>query len=147
MTVIKHSLWIYVFSASSCGACESSVRCIKQNLPLETKGIRFVDNIKEADCILVMGIINFKNLEVLRRKYIQAPRPCFVIAAGVCAISEGIFAGSYNSAGRLDKKLRADYFIPGCPPPPLELLEGLKKFQYRFGSAPKKIKVKKKKWK
>jgi len=75
--------------------------------------------------LLVTGPVT-RNMEIaLRRTYNSTPSPKFVVAVGDCGCSGGIFGESYASIGSIDKVIPVDVFIPGCPPTPEALLNGI----------------------
>ncbi|PJA22400.1 hypothetical protein COX58_02380, partial [archaeon CG_4_10_14_0_2_um_filter_Archaea_38_6] len=92
---------------------------------LERFGIKIVGNPKHADILVVSGTINTKSLERLKRIISQVPKPRYVIAMGSCAISGGISRLSYNSKGPLDKIVKVDMYIPGCPAKPEAIIHGI----------------------
>jgi NADH:ubiquinone oxidoreductase subunit B-like Fe-S oxidoreductase len=63
----------------------------------------------------------------VKKIYEQAPKPCFVIAFGACGCSRGLFKDSYNTAEPLDKIIPVDLYIPGCPPRPEAIIDGIVK--------------------
>ncbi len=131
------SLWVYHFTASSCMGCNTSiVDAVEAEGVLEKYGIVFVDSIRHADCILVTGIINFRNLAKLKVLCNQISKPFYIIALGNCSLNGGVFNDSYNNSGSLDKHMLTDVAISGCPPKPAMILMGLLELE-------KKIKIKK----
>jgi ech hydrogenase subunit C len=91
---------------------------------VERFGILHAGNPKQADILVVTGSVNFKNAPVLRQIYAQMREPRVVLALGVCSSSGGVFAGSYNVFGGVDKVLPVDVFVPGCPPRPEAIIDG-----------------------
>jgi Ni,Fe-hydrogenase III small subunit len=88
-------------------------------------GIEFVASPRHADVLMVTGAVTH-NMEVAARKtYDAMPSPKFVIAVGDDACDGGIFAGTYAVLGGADKVLPVDMKIPGNPPSPARILEGL----------------------
>jgi len=86
-----------------------------------------VGNPKHADIFLVTGTVNRKNQEILNNLYLQIPEPKVILAVGTCALSGGIFAEAPNVIGGVDKIIPVDIYIPGCPPKPEAILEGVLK--------------------
>ena len=92
---------------------------------LERFGLRFVASPRHADVLLVTGPVTRNMREALERTYQATPDPKWVVAVGDCAADGGIFAGSYAVAGGVDAVVPVDLHIRGCPPTPLQLLQGL----------------------
>jgi Ni,Fe-hydrogenase III small subunit len=118
--VIRH------VDAGSCNGCELEIHAL--NNPyynLEAIGIKFAASPRHADLLLVTGPVA-KNMEVaLKRAYDATPEPKLVVAVGDCGCSGGIFGESYASCGRVSNVIPVDVAIPGCPPTPLQLMQGI----------------------
>jgi len=124
--ILGRALSIRAVDAGSCNACELEIHAL--NNPyynIEGAGIRFVASPRHADLLLVTGPVSRNMAQALRRTYEAMPDPKLVVAAGQCACDGGIFGESYATLGRLQNVLPVDAMIPGCPPPPLELLRGI----------------------
>jgi Ni,Fe-hydrogenase III small subunit len=85
----------------------------------------FVASPRHADVLLVTGPVTVNMREALRRTYDATPDPKWVVAVGDCALNGGVFAGSYAVAGGVKDILPVDIHIRGCPPTPMQLLQGL----------------------
>lgn len=112
--------------AGSCNACELEIHAL--NNPyynLERYGIHFVVSPRHADVLLVTGPVSVHMETALRRTYAAMPAPKLVIAAGDCAACGGEFGRSYASLGAVSNVIPVDAAIPGCPPSPLILMQGL----------------------
>ena len=92
---------------------------------LERFGLRFVASPRHADVLLVTGPVTANMREALERTYRATPDPKWVVAVGDCARNGGVFAGSAACVGGVSAVLAVDLHIPGCPPSPTALLQGL----------------------
>ncbi len=127
------SLKLRQVSAGGCNACEADTNVL--NTPvfdLSRFGIQFVASPRHADGIAVTGPITRNMREALLKTYEAVPDPKIVIAIGACAISGGIFSNSPESSKGLDTILPVDLYIPGCPPHPLTILDGLLRLMGRL---------------
>jgi Ni,Fe-hydrogenase III small subunit len=123
---LGRSLAIREIDAGSCNGCELEINALGGAVyDLERFGLRFVASPRHADVLLVTGPVA-KNMRVaLERSYEATPAPKWVVATGDCAMSGGIFAGSYACVGPVSAVLPVSLAIPGCPPTPTALLKGL----------------------
>ncbi|MBR7131100.1 MAG: 4Fe-4S dicluster domain-containing protein [Lentisphaeria bacterium] len=120
------SLKIRQVSAGGCAACELDFNVLNTLAwDMGRFGIQVVASPRHADCILVTGPVSENMLLALKKSYDAAPRPVWVIACGTCAISGGIYAGSEVCHDGVEKILKPDLYVPGCPPHPATLLEGI----------------------
>jgi Ni,Fe-hydrogenase III small subunit len=123
---LGRSLSIRQVDAGSCNACELEIHALSNvYYDLERFGLRFVASPRHADVLLVTGPVTFNMLEALKRTWAATPAPKWVVAAGACALDGGLFAGSYACAAGVGEVLPVDIRIPGCPPSPSALLQGL----------------------
>jgi Ni,Fe-hydrogenase III small subunit/NAD-dependent dihydropyrimidine dehydrogenase PreA subunit len=125
--LLGRSLHVREVDAGSCNGCELEITATTNPLfDLERFGIHFVASPRHADLLLVTGPVT-RNMEVaLRRTYEATPEPRVVVAVGACGCSGGIFGeGTYASLGGVDRVLPVDVYIPGCPPRPQAILNGL----------------------
>ena len=126
LKIFGRSLKLRQVSAGGCNACELDLNVL--NTPvfdLSRFGIQFVASPRHADGIVVTGPISRNMREALLKTYEATPEPKIVIAIGGCAISGGIFSDSPQASKGLNTILPVDLFIPGCPPHPLTILDGL----------------------
>jgi Ni,Fe-hydrogenase III small subunit/NAD-dependent dihydropyrimidine dehydrogenase PreA subunit len=124
---LGRSLHVRQVDAGSCNACELEIAAATNPLyDLERYGIHLVASPRHADLLLVTGPVT-RNMEIaLRRTYDAAPDPRIVVAVGACGCSGGIFGeGTYAGVGGVDRVLPVDVYIPGCPPRPQAILNGL----------------------
>jgi Ni,Fe-hydrogenase III small subunit len=112
--------------AGSCNGCELEIHALgNPYYNLEGLGIKFVASPRHADVLLVTGPVSKHMAIALQRTYDATPDPKLVIAAGDCGCSGGIFGESYASLGRVANIIPVDVAIPGCPPTPTALLQGI----------------------
>jgi Ni,Fe-hydrogenase III small subunit len=125
-STLGRSLSIRQVDAGSCNGCELEIHALSNAYyDLERFGLRFVASPRHADVLLVTGPVTKNMREALLRTYNATPAPKWVVAAGGCALDGGLFAGSYACVGGVSAVIRVDLHIPGCPPPPLDILKGL----------------------
>jgi Ni,Fe-hydrogenase III small subunit len=123
---LGRSLSIRQVDAGSCNGCELEIHALSNAYyDLERFGLRFVASPRHADVLLVTGPVTLNMRQALERTYAATPGPKWVVAAGACALGEGLLCGGYASVGAVDKVLAVDIRIPGCPPTPTALLKGL----------------------
>lgn len=124
---LGRSLHVRQVDAGSCNGCELEIAATTNPLyDLERYGIHLVASPRHADVLLVTGPVT-RNMEIaLRRTYEAAPEPRVVVAVGACGCSGGIFGeGTYAAVGGVDRVVPVDVYIPGCPPRPQAILNGL----------------------
>jgi Ni,Fe-hydrogenase III small subunit len=120
------SLHIRQVDAGSCNGCELEIHALNNVLyDLERFGLRFVASPRHADVLLVTGPVTANMREALERTHRATPDPKWVVAVGDCARNGGVFAGSAACVGGVSAVLAVDLHIPGCPPSPTALLQGL----------------------
>jgi len=120
------SLAIRHVDAGSCNGCELEIHAL--NNPyynIEGLGIKFVASPRHADMLLVTGPVSRHMEEALRRTFEATPEPKLVVVVGDCGCTGGIFGESYASCGKVANVIPVDATVPGCPPPPLEILRAI----------------------
>lgn len=124
--LLGRSLSIREVDAGSCNGCELEIVALNNPIyDIERFGIHFVASPRHADMLLVTGPVT-RNMELaLLKTYRAMPEPKLVVAVGACGISGGIFGENYASLGGVDKVVPVDVYIPGCPPRPQALLQGI----------------------
>jgi Ni,Fe-hydrogenase III small subunit/formate hydrogenlyase subunit 6/NADH:ubiquinone oxidoreductase subunit I len=124
--VLGRSLSIREVDAGSCNGCELEIVALNNPIyDIERFGIHFAASPRHADMLLVTGPVT-RNMELaLLKTYRAMPEPKIVVAVGACGISGGIFGQNYASLGGVDQVIPVDVYIPGCPPRPQALLQGI----------------------
>jgi NADH-quinone oxidoreductase subunit B len=119
----KNSLWQYPFVTACCGMEYMSVASARYDIARFGAEVpRFSP--RQADLLLVVGTVNCKQAPILQRIYEQMAEPKWVIAFGVCASSGG-FYDNYATVQGIDRLVPVAVYIPGCPPRPEQVLDGL----------------------
>uniref|UniRef100_A0A7C2SH87 NADH-quinone oxidoreductase subunit NuoB n=2 Tax=Thermoanaerobaculum aquaticum TaxID=1312852 RepID=A0A7C2SH87_9BACT len=120
------SLRLRQVSAGGCNACEADANVLGTvTFDMARFGVQFVASPRHADGLLVTGPVTENMREALLATYEAVPQPKIVIASGACAISGGPFAGFPAVHNGVDKFLPVDLYVPGCPPHPWTLLDGI----------------------
>ena len=122
-----NSLWPLPFATSCCGI--EFMATMASNYDLARFGSeRLSFSPRQADMLMVMGTIAKKMGPTLRQVYEQMAEPKWVLCVGACACSGGIF-DSYSVLQGIDRIIPVDVYIPGCPPRPEQVLDGVMKIQ------------------
>jgi Ni,Fe-hydrogenase III small subunit len=123
---LGRGLSIRQVDAGSCNGCELEIHALANAFyDLDRFGLKFVASPRHADVLLVTGPVTRNMREALERTYAATPSPKWVIASGACARDGHVFRGSYAIAGGVADVVPVDLYIPGCPPSPKALLQGL----------------------
>jgi Ni,Fe-hydrogenase III small subunit len=126
LRTLGRALTIRHVDAGSCNGCELEIHALSNPYyNLEGLGIKFVASPRHADMLLVTGPLSKHMAIALKRTYQAIPDPKLVVAAGDCGCTGGIFGESYASIGRVSNLIPVDVEIPGCPPAPSALLQGI----------------------
>jgi Ni,Fe-hydrogenase III small subunit len=126
LRTLGRALTIRQVDAGSCNGCELEIHALgNPYYNIEGMGIKFVASPRHADLLLVTGPVSKHMAIALKRTYDATPDPKLVVAVGDCGCSGGIFGESYASLGRVSNVLPVDVAIPGCPPTPTALLQGI----------------------
>lgn len=125
-SVFGGSLHIRHVDTGSCNGCDFEMSMLNNPIyDLQRFGVDFVAAPRHADMIMVTGGVTRHLEEALIKTYKAVAEPKLVIAVGSCASSGGIFGQSYANHGSVDKFVPVDVYIPGCPPRPEALIEGI----------------------
>lgn len=124
--VLGRALCIRHIDAGSCNGCELEIHALNNPLyNLEGLGIRFVASPRHADLLLITGPVS-KHMQIaLRRTYEATPEPKLVVALGDCGCCGGVFGENYASLGAVSNVIPVDVAVPGCPPNPTRILQGI----------------------
>jgi Ni,Fe-hydrogenase III small subunit len=126
LQLLGRALAIRHVDAGSCNGCELEIHGV--NNPyynIEGLGIKFVASPRHADMLLVTGPVSKNMEEALRRTYVATPEPKLVVAIGDCGCTGGVFGEGYASCGRVANVIPVDVAVPGCPPSPREIIQGI----------------------
>ncbi|MFZ5646158.1 MAG: NADH-quinone oxidoreductase subunit NuoB [Bacillota bacterium] len=124
----KRSLHIRYVDAGACNGCDFEINAITGPVyDIQQYGVDFVASPRHADMLLVTGSVT-RNLETaLKKTYEAAPGPVLVVAVGACACGGGVFKKAYAAGGGVGRHVPVDVFIPGCPPTPAMIIQGILK--------------------
>jgi len=128
----KNSIWPLPFATSCCGI--EFMATMGSHYDLARFGAERIGfSPRQCDLLMVMGTIAKKMAPVLRQVYLQMAEPRWVLAVGACASSGGIF-DSYSVLQGIDQIIPVDVYVPGCPPRPEAIIDGVMKIQDLVGS-------------
>lgn len=128
------SLRLRQISAGGCNGCEAELVALNNVVfDLSRFGIQFVASPRHADGVVITGPITHNMELALRKTYDAVPAPKMVIAVGACAISGGPFVGSPVAHDGIPRDIPVDLYVPGCPPHPATLLDGLLRLLGQIG--------------
>lgn len=124
----KKSPWIMHLPCGGCNGCDIEVvAALTPKYDAERFGVLQRGTPRHADILMVTGIVTAQVKDRLKRIYDLTPDPKYVCAFGSCAIDGDIFHEGYAFAGPLDQVIPVDIYVPGCPPRPEALIDGLVK--------------------
>lgn len=124
----KKSPWLFTYETGGCNGCAIElVDSLTPRHDAERFGALLKGSPRHADIFLVCGALSRQSKPRLERLYSQMPSPKKVIAVGTCACSGGIFHNCYSVHGGTDKAIPVDVYIPGCPPRPEAIIDGILK--------------------
>ncbi|MGD8544853.1 MAG: NADH-quinone oxidoreductase subunit B family protein [Candidatus Bathyarchaeota archaeon] len=132
------SPWIIHFNTGGCNACDIElVAALTPRFDLERLGVLLKGSPRHADVMAVTGPVTLQVKDRLIRVYEQMPEPKHVVAIGTCAISGAPFHQCYNVHGGIDVVLPVKVYVPGCPPKPEAILDGIIKLVKRIRESEK----------
>ncbi|AEK73392.1 Membrane-bound hydrogenase MBH 2, subunit Mbh2J (hydrogenase subunit) [Thermococcus sp. 4557] len=144
LTNFKRSLWVFHASGGSCNGCDIEIiAALTPRYDAERFGIKLVGSPRHADVLLVTGAIPRDFADKLRRIYEQMADPKAVVVVGNCGTSGGVFYDSYNIVGPIDEIIPVDVYVPGCPPRPEAIIDGVVKAWLKLEKLEKELEGKK----
>ena len=118
----RKSIRLYLFDSGSCGACNlEAMSLLNPQYDATRLGISFTNTPRQADALLVAGVLSPNMKEPLRKAFNAMAEPRIVIALGACAISGSLLGDA------ISKELRANVLVPGCPPDPFTIIDAIQK--------------------
>lgn len=125
---LLNSPWLIHFNSGSCNGCDIEILAtLTPRYDLERFGVKLKGSPRHADILVCTGPVTRQARERLLRIYGQMHEPKFVVAVGSCALSGGAFQGCYNVMGGIDQVIPVNAYIPGCPPRPEAVIDGVVK--------------------
>jgi membrane-bound hydrogenase subunit mbhJ len=122
----QRSPWLFHLNTGGCNGCDIElVACLTPRYDVEQLGIRLEGSPWHADVLCVSGPVTRTTRPALETIYAQVPEPKVVVAIGSCPASCNVFAGSPTMEGPLDEIVPVDVYVPGCPPRPDAIIEGI----------------------
>jgi NADH-quinone oxidoreductase B subunit len=121
-----NSPWAIHYNSGSCNGCDIEILSILTPIyDVERFGIKLQGSPRHADVLICTGPVTRQSRERLLRIYEQMPDPKFVMVVGSCGTSGGVFQGCYNCIGGIEEVLPVNAFVPGCPPRPEAIINGV----------------------
>ena len=123
----QKSPWVYHVNAGACNGCDIEIGpCFCPRYDAEQMGILLQGSPKHADILLITGPMTLRTCEAVKDIYAQMPKPKAVVAIGSCPATGNVFAGSPTVLGSVEPSIPVDVYVPGCPPRPQAIMEGIR---------------------
>jgi NADH-quinone oxidoreductase B subunit len=123
---LTNSPWAIHYNSGSCNGCDIEIMApLTPVYDLERFGVKLQGSPRHADLLICTGPVTRQSRERLLRIYEQMPEPKFVMAVGSCGTSSGVFVGGYKIVGGINEVLPVDVYVPGCPPRPEAIINGM----------------------
>lgn len=125
--IAVRSPWLYRINAGSCNGCdvELATTAFIPRFDVERLGCKYCGSPRHADIVLITGPLTIRVKEKVLRVWNEIPEPKVTVAVGICPISGGVFRGGHSIEGPIDNYLPVDVNVPGCPPRPQSIIEGV----------------------
>src|ERR1700759_280496 len=128
----RYSLWVFNFGLACC-AIEFIATSMSRHDFMRMGVIPFAHGPRQADLMVVSAPVTDKMAPAIKRLYDQMPEPKYVISFGSCSNCGGPYWDSYSVTKGVDQLIPVDVYVPGCPPRPEALLDGIRTLQDRIG--------------
>lgn len=123
---LTNSPWAIHFNSGSCNGCDIEILAtLTPVYDLERFGVKLQGSPRHSDLLICTGPVTRQARDRLLRIYDQMPEPKLVMAVGSCGTSGGVFHGCYNIIGGIEEVLPVNAFVPGCPPRPEAIIDGV----------------------
>jgi membrane-bound hydrogenase subunit mbhJ len=125
-TARRRSPWLFHMNAGSCNGCDIEiVASLTPRYDAEQLGVRLEGSPRHADILCITGPVTRNAVNAIKTVYAQVPGPKAVVAIGSCPATTNVFIDSRTLDGPLDKHIPVDVFVPGCPPRPDAIIQGI----------------------